>query len=431
MANPRAAWPARIERWRDRTSLALVLAGAFAIPLVFRRDPSDMFRLPKALFLRGEAILIVAITLAALLLGAPRPRIKWRDPWLLMPLGTLAIFILVTLTSTNRLLSTSALASAVATAIVFFATVTAARSSGWLLAAFPLAAAVINALLVVAQELHLWMPFGEQSEIAHHIQCTALIGNPNEIGGYLGGATLAALALLATNERWRMRITAVAAVLGIALLFSQTLTAIVAFAIAIVSMMALVSRRTALRVAVIGVAAALLLIATIAPFRERASNLIRWTRAGDYNAIATERFTPFVAAWAMFTAHPLTGAGPGAFAWQYYDHKIRVEQRYPSLRNAYNRGTNYGDVHNDHLQALAEGGLLGYAAFAAVIVAFGLLSFAIPDAADPRHRFARRLAFPLAVFFAVLSIAQFPMETTVVRSLIVHFAALCVGWRNS
>jgi len=39
----------------------VILAGAFAIPLVFIRDPFDMFRLPKMLALRTEAILIALL----------------------------------------------------------------------------------------------------------------------------------------------------------------------------------------------------------------------------------------------------------------------------------------------------------------------------------------------------------------------------------
>ena len=129
----------------------------------------------------------------------------------------------------------------------------------------------------------------------------------------------------------------------------------------------------------------------------------------------------------MFTDHPLTGVGPGAFAWHYYDYKIRAEQRVPSLRLAYHRGSNAGEAHNDHLQVLAEGGVLGYAAFAAVMIALGSLSFRAPKTAT----FARRLALPLAIYWVVLSLAQFPLETTVVRSLLVHLAALCVAWRES
>jgi O-antigen ligase len=430
MVMSRAEWPARVERWRELAILALVLAGAVALPLLFRRDPEDMFRLPKLIALRGEAILIVFVTLASLLLGAPIPRIRWRETWVLLPLIVLAIFLVITLTSTNRALSVSALASAAATAIVFFATVSTARSRGWILAAAPLAAAVVNAILTIIEELKLWMPFGEHSDIPHHVQCNALIGNPNELGGYLGIAALAAMAIV-TTRRWGARAIAVASILSVALLFSQTLTAIVAFAVAFFCMMALSSWRHALRAVAIGAAAAVLLIALVTPFRVRATKTMHWIADGQYNAIATERFTPFVAAWTMFTDHPLTGVGPGAFAWQYFDHKLAADRRFPSLRETFNRGVNYGEVHNDHLQALAEGGVIGYAAFLALIAALGWISFTLPrDVPDPRLRLARQLALPLAIFCAVFSIAQFPMETTVVRSLLVHFAALCVGWRR-
>ncbi|MGZ8832538.1 MAG: hypothetical protein ACXW19_04995, partial [Thermoanaerobaculia bacterium] len=70
--------------------------------------------------------------------------------------------------------------------------------------------------------------------------------------------------------------------------------------------------------------------------------------------------------------------------------------------------------------------------FGALLGALACVSFTIPaNAPDERQRFARRLGLSLAVFWAVLSLAQFPLETTVVRSLLVHLAALCVGWRTS
>jgi O-Antigen ligase len=435
MVMSRADWAPRIEQWREVAVLALVLAGALAMPLVFRSDPSEMFRLPKAIFLRTEAILIVSIALAAMVIGTPIPRPKWRDVWLVLPLAALAAFVVLTLTSTNHQLSMGALGSAAATAVIFFATVSAARSGGWLLITVPLVAAVTNALLVVAEETNLWMPFGVQAGVPHHLQCDALIGNPNEVGGYLGAAALAAVAAIAARnaeERWNVRYVAVAAVLGIALLACQTLTAIIAFIAAAFFMIVISSWRRAIRVAAIVAATAVIVVMLVAPFRARASNVITWVRAGDYNAIFTNRFTPFVAAWSMFADRPVTGVGPGAFAWQYYDYKIRAEQRYPSLRHIYNRGINFGEVHNDHLQALAEGGLIGYGAFVALIGALAYLSFTIPASApDWRQRFARHLALPLAVFWIVLSVAQFPMETTVVRALVVHLAALCVGWRSS
>jgi len=431
----RADWPARIDRWRELATYALVLAGALALPLVFRLDPSAMFRLPKTIFLRGEAILLVSITLASIVAGAPLPRPRWRDAWLLLPLAALAAFAVLTLTSTNRELSAGALGSAIATAVVFFATVAAARTGGWLLVAAPLVAAVTNALLVIVEETNLWMPFGVQAGLPHHLQCDALIGNPNEVGGYLGAAALAIVAVIATrgrSNRWNVSEILIAAVLVIALIACQTLTAILAFSAAAFFLVVISSWRNALRIGAAAVIMAMLLIALVTPFRHRAANVVNWIRTGDYNAIVTDRLTPFVAAWSMFAEHPLTGVGPGAFAWQYYDYKIHAEQRYPSLRHAYNRGVNFGEVHNDHLQALAEGGVIGYGVFLAVIGALGFLSFTIPPAApDWRQQFVRRLALPLAVFWIVLSIAQFPMETTVIRALLVHLAALCVGWRNA
>lgn len=435
MMRSRADWPARIDRWRELATFALVLAGALALPLVFRRDPSAMFRLPKAIFLRAEAILIVSIALAAIFAGAPIPRPRWRDSWLLLPLAAIATFVLLTLTSTNREQSMGALGSAIATAVIFFATVAAARSGGWLLVAAPLVAAVTNALLVIVEETNLWMPFGVQAGIPHHLQCNALIGNPNEVGGYLGAAALAIIAAIAARDRtnrWNVRDILIVAVLVIALIACQTLTAILAFAAAAFFMIVIASWRNAVRIAAVAVITGVLLVALVTPFRLRAVNVVTWIRTGDYNAIVTDRLTPFVAAWSMFTDHPLAGVGPGAFAWQYYDYKIHAEQRYPSLRHAYNRGVNFGEVHNDHLQALAEGGIIGYGAFLALIGALGFLSFTIPSTApDWRRRFAHHLALPLAVFWIVLSIAQFPMETTVIRALVVHLAALCVGWRNT
>jgi len=252
MATLRPNWTERPGRWMELATLILVLAGAFAIPLVFLRDPADMFRLPKAMFLRAEAILLAGVGAAGYLMGSPLPRRRWRDPWL--SLGNLG--------------------SAVATAVVFFATVAVARRHGWILLAAPLAAAVVNALLVIIEESNLWMPFGVHSEMPHHLQCDALLGNPNEVGGYLGAAALGCLAFLwaRRGEGHTPRWAALAALVIVsALLASRTLTAMIAFAAAMLGMFALTSWKKALRaaaaVAVIGVMALFL----VAPFRERAS----------------------------------------------------------------------------------------------------------------------------------------------------------------
>jgi O-antigen ligase len=399
--------------------LPLVLAGAFALPLVFVRDAFDRFRLPKELFLRGEAILLISVSLAALLLGARFPRFNWRDRSIALPLAAFGVMVVLTIASTKPALSAHALVAAASTLAVYFATIAAARNRASIVAIVPLVAAVLNALLVIIEELNLWMPFGEQAGTLHHLQCTAFVGNPNEVGAYLGAAALACLAMIS----WRT--VPALLILATGLLASRTLTAMIAFAVAALALFAISSLKNAIRFAAAGAVLAIVLVISVAPLRTRATNMIQWLRHGDYNTLLTERLTPFVAAAEMFADHPITGAGPGTFAWHYYDYKIAAEVRHPSLRRAYNRGVNYGEVHNDHLQVLAEGGILGGVTFIALLVALASLSF---SSANP---FVRRMALPLALYWFVLSLAQFPLESTVVRILLVHFAALCVAWRDA
>ena len=405
--------------------MLIVLAGIFSIAVVFSRESSDMFRLPKTLVLQAEAILLVGVTLAARIFGAYWPRLEWSEPGVFVPLAAFATFALLTLTSTRMDLSRSALGPAAATLVVFLATVWMARlRRGSVMVIVPLVAAAANALLVIAEESRLWMPFGVRAG-DHHLQCTALVGNPNEVGSYLAIAALAALAMW-TGPSLRILSGTAFVVLIAGLIASRTLTAMAAFAAGAVVMFALSSWKQALRVGAYVIVVAVLLVAFAAPFRARARQLIKLARSGEYNALVTERGTPFVAASMMFADHPFLGAGTGTFAWHYYDYKLRAEQRYPALRTAYNRGMNYGEVHNDHLQVLAEGGVLGYAAFLAAIACLGAISLRAPS-----RELVRSLALPLAVCWFVLSLAQFPLETTVVRSLLVHFAALCVAWRTA
>ncbi|HEX7155543.1 MAG TPA: O-antigen ligase family protein [Thermoanaerobaculia bacterium] len=427
-------------RWRDMANLAIVLAGAFAIPLVVNvRDGYDTFRLPKALVFQGEAILLAFVHVGALLLGARLPRPARRDPWFWVPFVAFVAMVGLTLASTKLALSMSALGTAAATLIVFLATVAAARQHTWLLVGVPLAAAVGNAVLVMVEEAHLWMPFGVKPGVPHHLQCSALVGNPNEVGAYLGAAAVGALAWWATDRTNRTdgtnrthgtKALAVIAVLCAGMLASQSLTAAGAFVAAALVMFVRASPKQALRTMGVLAVGVVLVFLLYAPLRTRVTNMVEWTRSGNYNMLLTDRLAPFAAASLMFADHPVLGIGPGTFAWHYYDYKLRAEERYPLLRLAYNRGVNYGEVHNDHLQVLAEGGLVGYAAFVLALVALAAISMRSGDPSHPTQHFAWRLALPLAVYWLVLSLAQFPLETTVVRSLLVHFAALCVAWRS-
>jgi len=458
--------------------LAVVLLGTICIPLAVLPQGFDAFRLPKVATLRAEVILIAAIFVGALVLRPRRdderppagrrgrqhwlpkaertplaisavraqtsaaghagpPEAPGRSPLVAaVPVACVALawMAIATLVSTNPAVSSWRLAAGVSTLIVFIATLRVAVGGRAYLAlvALPLLAAAFNAAVVILQELNVWMPFGTRPDVRHHLQCTAFIGNPNEVGSYLAVAALVCMAAAFADAARRRWFAAGAALLVAGLVASQTLTAFAAFIAGMIALFALVSWKHALRVALIAGLAAIVLVATVAPLRQRAGQMAKQLRTGRYNAFMTDRLTPFAAASLMAIDRPLTGVGPGTFGWNYHPYKLRAEERFPDLRKAWSRGVNFGVVHNDHLQVLAEGGAVGYALFLACIATLGAISLR-RGAADlpPPQRFAFFLALPLAVLWLVLSLAQFPLETVVVRMLIVHFAALCAAWRPS
>jgi O-antigen ligase len=410
--------------------LAIVLAGAFAVPFAVLPHAFDAFRLPKELALRGEAILLIAVFAGALISGY-RPHLRV-DHWLILPLVAIAWMLIVTAGSTNVVVSATRLAAGVATLIVFLATMQAAElGSAFLpLVALPLLAAAGNAVIDILQETNIWMPFGTLPDVRHHYQCTAFIGNPNEVGSYLAVASLGCIAAAIADRARRPWFAGAAVLLVAGVVASQTLTALASLIAGVFVLFALVSWKHALRVAVIAAITATIVVASIAPLRQRASNMAQWLRHGDYNSLLTDRLTPFAAASLMASDHPLLGVGPGAFGWNYFSYKVRAEQRYPTLRRAWSREVNFGEVHNDHLQVVAEAGAPGYVLF--VVMLGTLVSISLRRVAGdalPARRFAVLLALPLAVLWLTLSLAQFPLETTAVRMLLVHFAALCAAWR--
>jgi hypothetical protein len=93
---------------------------------------------------------------------------------------------------------------------------------------FPLGAALVNSIFDIVEELNIWMPFPQNPDLPHHLQCNALIGNPNEVGSYLAVATLAALAGAIADVARRKSFVLAALLLGAGVIASQTLTAFVA-----------------------------------------------------------------------------------------------------------------------------------------------------------------------------------------------------------
>ena len=427
---PTGEFTLRLRDWRGRWSDRIVALFSLAVPLFVVIGAKDTFRLPKDALFRAEAILLASLYVAAAIVRAPRElRIEWKRLEIAVPLIALLWMALATLASTNRGRSLDSLVTACAAAIIFFATIEFAKRRGFKTLFFILIPAVINAIVGALQEFDIWQPFHAPPEVTHHQRSTALIGNPNDAGSYLAAAALAAVVAAIASREYRKPFGVAAAILMVGLLINQTLTAIVACGVAALVAFCIRSWKRALVAAIAALLIVAIAVVVFPPLRQRANNMRNWMHAGNYNAALTNRGTPFIAAALMARDHLLTGVGPGAFAWQYFPYKIEAEKRVPSLRHSYTRGTNYSEVHNDHLQVLAETGVPGYAIFIATIVALATLSRRRPSAvADDRSKFTRLLALPLAVEFFVLALAQFPLEITAVLSQFIFLAALCAAW---
>jgi O-antigen ligase len=103
---------------------------------------------------------------------------------------------------------------------------------------------------------------------------------------------------------------------------------------------------------------------------------------------------------------------------------MRLDHEHPEFELT---AENFGEAHNDHLQTLAVSGIPGYLIFAGALITLGALSFRRTDE-DLRSRFAHALALPLAGGFAVVTLAQFPLELASTASIAIHFAALGCAW---
>lgn len=428
-AQPTGEFTLKLRDWRGRWSDRVVAFFSLLIPLFVVVGAKDTFRIPKDALFRAEAIVLVTLYVASAIVKPPRHwQIEWRRPQMALPLLIVAWTAITTLTSTNRTRSIDSLVTVCAAVVIFFATIAFARRRGFKTLFFILIPALINAILGALQELGIWQPFRAPEGVTHHQRSTALIGNPNDAGGYLAAVALAALAAAMATRQYRRAFTAAAVALTIGLLFNQTLTALIAFGMAALVMVAVRSRRKAIFGALAATVVIVVATATFPPLRQRAVNMRDWFRRGNYNAMLTNRGTPFVAASLMARDHPIAGVGPGCFAWQYFPYKLRAEMRFPSLRKAFNRGGNFGEVHNDHLQVLAETGAIGYLLFLAAIAAVAWMSAQRASSGGDRREFTRILALPLAIEFCLLALAQFPLELTAVISQFIFLAALCAAW---
>lgn len=417
---------------RFLTVLWTLVAATLLITAVAMEPGSmDVFRTPKdvALLVCGLAI-ITACAAGALLsddVAALFRRLQARP--VILALAAAAWTIVASLASVRPQASFWAPYTAVCFAAFFCAAyLTADRRPAVAALLAVLIPAAANAALATLQSTQFWAPWEIDPRIPLRLRTTGLIGNPNDLGTYL---VLPVLAAFGAGLAWRRHrwLLVLAMVLVAGLASAQSVTPFIAAA-AGVFIMAFTSRTRGLRLVVVGAVLALLAAAVIHPgSRSRFQGLLASASSGDLPEMTSFRIVPAVTALEMFLDRPLVGVGPGSFSAMYMTYKLQTDEKYPQWLRLGNES--FGQVHNDHMQVLAETGLPGYLMFLAALALLALVSLRRNDAADPddpRTQFARIFALPAAVSFGVLALAQFPLQLTAPMVPAIYLAALCFAW---
>jgi len=434
--------PSNLKDWIWATAIA----GVVLIPVIFDIASRDAFRFP-----REVAFMVLSITLVTLLLVAGIwGRIGRSDLPRFLPL-LLAIPLWACLSAANAdvfALTVQPLMWCIG-AVAFLGSVeTLSRGRplgalGWLFVPV-----VPNVVIYLLQETHIWNPFITLAEFekflaasgrpvagARHGLSIGLLGNPTDVGGFLIAPTLVLLALaLMRRGPVRAWFAVAAAALFATIVSTQILTAAAAAAAGILVLVVVkVRRRFLVGLVLLGVM--ILGVATMSPdTRHKIALTMDQIASLRFEQLASGRMSAFVPAWQMAMDHKLTGVGPGGFAHHFFDYSLSAQESYPWLLDSPNRGVNFGEVHNDHLQILAEEGIPGYLLFLAALIALATGSFVrrLPESepADARHELSRLISLPLAVSIAVYSLAQFPLEIPAVSIGLLYVGALAIGWRR-
>lgn len=412
----------------------IVAVSLFAIPLVIDPFAKDIFRFPKEMIFRASAIVLASLfglrwISSRLSLG----RIAFRDSAVLIPLAIVGWTVITTITSTNRRLSEESLITVICSVIFFFGSRLAIQGNPSMRALdVVLPAAVINAMLAIAQEFRLWQPFTFPVEWSGHMTTTALLGNPNDVAMFILPVTIACFVAMSVFSGLRKgAYLIVFLILLLALLACGTRGAIVALGVGVLASAVRLSRRNAGLLAF-----SLLLFIGIAvsdsKLRGRFTGLVDASRNRRFDILFSQRLPAFLTAIEMTRDHPVTGVGPGAYKWKYMEYKIALAAKYPEL---WTRGwpALFRETHNDHLQILAETGVPGYTLFvlAAGAMLFGLRRGQTPASANDNsfQTFVGHLRVPLGLSLVVVMLAQFPLQIAAPRVVILYFCALCT-WRG-
>ncbi|MGH7927366.1 MAG: O-antigen ligase family protein [Candidatus Binatia bacterium] len=279
------------------------------------------------------------------------------------------------------------------------------------------------------QAFEIWNPFRFAPDITGRSAISAFIGNPNDLAAFLVPPMLAAIAVSFAKPESRVFLISVVVLLFSALLASGSLTGIAAFGSGALAMLFLRTRRE-LIIGVCTIAALFALLVIIhPPLRERFIGIRTFVVKGEYDRAISNRMVAFSAAGLMSLDHPILGVGPGCFSWNYMEYRRQAEERFPALQRSDDRLLMFSEVHNDHLEVLAETGWPGYLLFLGGLVSLSSNSLRRQPPGESAERgVCRLLALPLALSLFVLALAGFPLQLAAPTVVYLYEAGLCCAW---
>lgn len=404
----------------DQVTWLVIVGGVILIPLWVSPTGEDSFRYPKELLFRGQAIVLIAL-LALYLILVPR-EFPLRDIpctlWILVSAITCWTAI-TTLSSTNVALSARSFVWLIACVVTFLCTYAQLRLRSTETIWIAILPAIINAAVAVLQWQDIWHPVDTISPFERG-EVVGLMGNPNDVASLLVVPLLVVAAFASFGQR-RIAAFVTATLLAFGIVATATLTAIVAALVGMLVLAFSVRRRAGLLVMLCLTVAFTALISVDGPIRKRMEWKLEQFAQRKYEWSFSHRLGASLIAAEIIRDHPFLGSGPGTFGWNYYEYRLQIVRKYTDLldvRDPQKRVTsNFGEVHNDHLEIAAETGVPGFLLF------ITFLAWLFRTASRSSVDSVRRITPAATAGFVVSAAGLFPLQLAATTTVLIFLSA--------